>query len=188
MPVGGRQSGTIAPVWWRSAKPFPPTRSARPMPPANAFSARVMCRKRCPSWRCCRPAAGMAFHRPAAEQQDTPDRGALCLGAWPRSAEKIAQRLSEQRPTGCRRCRSASRSMSAAKPANTASIRMRRWPGACGDAALPGLRLRGFMAIPEPSLRPEACNARVSRVAELLRRRSAPAGGGHLVDGHVGRS
>jgi pyridoxal phosphate enzyme (YggS family) len=64
---------------------------------------------------------------------------------------KIAERLSAQRGGICRRSRSASRSTSAARTARAAWRRPRCVALAHAVAALPRLRLRGLMCIPEPS-------------------------------------
>jgi uncharacterized pyridoxal phosphate-containing UPF0001 family protein len=117
--------------------------------------------------------------RPVAEHFD-----------WVHSIDrlKVAERLSAQRPAACRRCRSASRSTSAAKPARAACARRRRLALAHAVAALPNLRLRGLMAIPEPSEDPAVTARRFPMLRELReqaqRRRTGPR---HPVHGHVAR-
>jgi PLP dependent protein len=73
--------------------------------------------------------------------------------AWVHSIDrlKLAERLSAQRPDGiCRHCRSACRSTCPARPARV--VASRPTAGLCAAvAALPGLRLRGLMTIPEPA-------------------------------------
>jgi uncharacterized pyridoxal phosphate-containing UPF0001 family protein len=55
-------------------------------------------------------------------------------------------------------------------------------------AALPNLRLRGLMAIPEPNRPGIPCSAPRSPCAGAVRRRCAPtACARYAVDGHVGR-
>ena len=70
---------------------------------------------------------------------------------WVHSVDrlKVAERLSAQRPAGSRRSRSACRSTSAARRARAAWRRPRSAPSPEAVAALPRLRLRGLMAIPE---------------------------------------
>jgi pyridoxal phosphate enzyme (YggS family) len=82
--------------------------------------------------------------------------------------EKIAQRLSEQRPAGmpplqvCIQVNiSAETSKSGVAPEDAVAL-------ARATAAMPNLRLRGFMAIPEPNLAPQQQRDRFRRVAQLL--------------------
>jgi pyridoxal phosphate enzyme (YggS family) len=72
---------------------------------------------------------------------------------WVHSVDrlKIAERLSEQRPRTCRRCRCACRSTSAARPARAAWRRAKCRAGAAVAACRGRVRLRGLMAIPEPA-------------------------------------
>jgi len=64
--------------------------------------------------------------------------------------EHQARRLSQQRPPACPRSTSASRSMSATRPRRPV-LRCHARALAQAVAALPNLRLRGLMAIPEPA-------------------------------------
>jgi pyridoxal phosphate enzyme (YggS family) len=82
--------------------------------------------------------------------------------------DKIAHRLSEQRPAGlpplnvCIQVNvSGEASKSGISPDATLAL-------AHAIAALPNLRLRGFMAIPEPSQDPSLLSGRFRQVAELL--------------------
>ncbi len=98
--------------------------------------------------------------------------------AWVHSLarEKIAQRLSEQRPAGlpplqvCIQVNvSGEASKSGVAPAAALAL-------AAVTAALPNLCLRGFMAIPEPTDNIELQRSRFHRVAELLQEARASLG------------
>jgi pyridoxal phosphate enzyme (YggS family) len=89
---------------------------------------------------------------------------------WVQSVDrlKIAQRLSDQRPPGapplnvCLQVNvSGEESKSGVEPAEAASL-------AHQIAALPGLRLRGLMAIPEPAATLEAQRAPHARLSALM--------------------
>lgn len=89
---------------------------------------------------------------------------------WVQSVDrlKIAQRLSDQRPPGapplnvCLQVNvSGEESKSGVEPAEAASL-------AHQIAALPGLRLRGLMAIPEPAATLEAQRAPHARLCALM--------------------
>ncbi len=90
--------------------------------------------------------------------------------AWAHTVDrlKIAQRLSEQRPAGMRPlniCLQVNISGEASK----SGIAAAELPGlARAVAALPNLRLRGLMAIPEPESDPARQRAPFARLRELL--------------------
>ena len=93
----------------------------------------------------------MAFHRPAAEQQDAPDRRDISPGCIRIDRLKIAERLSAQRPADLpplQVCVQVNVSGEASKSgcAPDEALALCR-----AVAALPSLRLRGLMAIPEPT-------------------------------------
>ena len=131
----------------------------------------------------------LAFHRPAAGQQD-PRRGrALRLGARRRSpAHRRATRRAAAR-AGARRSTSASRSSwptSTPRSGVGAARGARRWPRP--SRALPRLRLRGLMCMLPEGLDPARQrerfrrSARAVRAAQSRRRRAR-----HAVDGHERR-
>ena len=103
--------------------------------------------------------------------------------------DKIAHRLSEQRPAGLpplNVCIQVNVSGEASKSGISPDAALAL---AHATAALPNLRLRGFMAIPEPSQDPSLLRGRFRRVAELLQTaRDIRPGSRHAVDGHVRRS
>ena len=113
----------------------------------------------------------VASHRPAPEQQDAARRGALRLGAHGRR-EKIARRLSEQRPAALPplnvliQVNVSGRSNQERRRAGT---KFTLWPPPW--RALPRLRLRGLMAIPEPG---DRCCALLGRLKTALRRAERP--------------
>ena len=88
---------------------------------------------------------------------------------WVHSVDrlKIAQRLSE-RPAGLPPLNVCRRSTSAAKPASPAAPPRTCRPLAEAVKQLPNLRLRGLMAIPEPTAERAAQHAAFARLRELL--------------------
>ena len=133
----------------------------------------------------------IAWHldRAVAKQQGRGCRVVVCLGANRRSAEDRDRAFGGAAAGTRRRSTSASRSTPAANRPKAASRRPK--PSNLGStvAALPGLRLRGIMGIPEPSPDVGLAPAQFRVLRECFDAcLDAGLARGHAVDGDVGRS
>jgi uncharacterized pyridoxal phosphate-containing UPF0001 family protein len=123
--------------------------------------------------------AGVAFHRPAAEQQDPPGRRTFRLGALHRTAEDCRALSGNARhnPAAAQVCVQVNVSGEASKSGVSAGGRSARWRKP--SRPCPTCGLRGLMAIPEPT---EDMPARQDAASPLRELREAQRAAGWPLD------